>query len=93
MTNPFFDKPILNSPYEVPSRHWELDDTGRPTQRIVETRRRADFITAIAKPRKQPSHRRPSRRHCSSMAVRASPLVAIVAAALEAGRWNRASLQ
>jgi type III restriction enzyme len=53
MTNPFFDKPILNSPYEIPARHWELDKSGQPTQRIVETRRRADFITPIPKPRKQ----------------------------------------
>ena len=22
MTNPFFDHPILNSPYEYPRRHW-----------------------------------------------------------------------
>ena len=25
MTNAFFDRPILNSPYDHPSRHWELD--------------------------------------------------------------------
>jgi len=31
MSNPFFDHPILNSPYEAPSRHWELDDQGQPT--------------------------------------------------------------
>jgi hypothetical protein len=23
--NPFFDHPILNSPYGCPERHWELD--------------------------------------------------------------------
>lgn len=27
MSNPFFDKPILNSPYERPARHWELDES------------------------------------------------------------------
>jgi type III restriction enzyme len=26
MTNPFFDHPILNAPYEYPARRWELDD-------------------------------------------------------------------
>ena len=31
MSNPFFDHPILNSPYEYPNRHWELDPTGQPT--------------------------------------------------------------
>ena len=25
MSNPFFDHPILNSPYLGPSKHWELD--------------------------------------------------------------------
>jgi type III restriction enzyme len=30
MTNPFFDRPILNSPYAYPARHWELDDQGQP---------------------------------------------------------------
>jgi type III restriction enzyme len=49
----FFERPILNSPYERPSRHWELDETGQPTQRIVESRRRADFVTPIPKPKKR----------------------------------------
>jgi type III restriction enzyme len=53
MSNPFFDHPILNSPYEYPNRHWELDATGQPTQRIVEWRRKAEFITPIPKPKKR----------------------------------------
>ena len=53
MANPFFDQPILNSPYAYPVRHWELDDQGQPTQQIVERRRRAEFITPIPKPRKR----------------------------------------
>ena len=53
MSNPFFERPVLNPPYECPSRHWELDASGQPTQRITEQRRRADFITPIPKPRKQ----------------------------------------
>lgn len=36
MNPKFFEQPILNSPYEAPSRHWELDDNGHPTHRIVE---------------------------------------------------------
>ena len=51
--NPFFERPILNSPYERPGRHWELDETGQPTQQIVDTRRRAEFITPIPKPRRR----------------------------------------
>ncbi|MBU2572318.1 MAG: DEAD/DEAH box helicase family protein [Gammaproteobacteria bacterium] len=53
MENEFFSKPILNSPYEYPARHWELDDKGQPTQHIVEQRRRAEFITPIPKPKKR----------------------------------------
>lgn len=51
--NPFFDHPILNSPYAYPARHWELDKTGQPTQRILDKRRSAEFITPIPKARKQ----------------------------------------
>ena len=51
--NPFFDRPILNSPYGYPARHWELDDQGQPTQKIIESRRRAEFITPIPKPKKR----------------------------------------
>ncbi|HPY31294.1 MAG TPA: DEAD/DEAH box helicase family protein [Verrucomicrobiota bacterium] len=53
MSNPFFDHPILNSPYEYPRKHWELDDQGQPTQRVIERRRRAEFITPIPKPKKR----------------------------------------
>lgn len=53
MDNAFFKKPILNSPYEYPSHHWELDKQGQPTQKIIESRRRAEFITPIPKPKKQ----------------------------------------
>lgn len=53
MANPFFEHPIQNSPYECPQRHWELDELGQPTQRLIETRRRAEFITPIPKPKKR----------------------------------------
>ncbi len=53
MDNPFFERPILNSPYEYPTRHWELDDQGQPTQRIMGSRRHAEFITPIPKPRRR----------------------------------------
>lgn len=53
MENLFFEQPILNSPYDAPTRHWELDKDGQPTQRIIESRRRAEFITPIPKPKKR----------------------------------------
>ena len=55
-SNPFFDHPILNSPYKSPARHWELDKSGQPTQRITENRRKADFITPIPKPRRRKNY-------------------------------------
>ena len=53
MAADFFAAPILNSPYDEPSRHWELDESGQPTRRIVESRRPAEFITPIPGPKKQ----------------------------------------
>ena len=53
MSDQFFKQPILNSPYEYPGRHWELDEAGQPTQNIVNRRRPAEFITPIPKPKQQ----------------------------------------
>jgi type III restriction enzyme len=53
MENRFFEKPILNSPYEYPVQQWELDAEGQPTQQIIKDRRRAEFITPIPKPKKR----------------------------------------
>jgi hypothetical protein len=46
MENRFFEKPILNSPYEYPVQHWELDAEGQPTQRIIQGRGRTGFAEA-----------------------------------------------
>ena len=51
MSDRFFEHPILNSPYEYPARHWELDESGQPTTNIVESRRAAEFITPIPRPK------------------------------------------
>ncbi len=53
MTDRFFDRPVLNSPYDYPTRHWELDGNGQPTNRTVDRRRRVSFVTPIPKPRKR----------------------------------------
>ena len=52
MSNPFFERPILNSPYEYPRQHWELDlrpahqESSRPAAK-------PNSSTPIPKPRKQ----------------------------------------
>ena len=53
MTDQFFDQPILNSPYEYPNQHWELDDARQPTGQVLPRRRMADFVAPIPKPKKQ----------------------------------------
>ena len=49
MNNQFFERPILNSPYDYPLRHWQLDEKGQPTQRVLDSRRTAEFFTPIPK--------------------------------------------
>ena len=49
----FFDQPILNSPYDSPGEHWELDANRQPTNKRIPRRRPASFIVPVPKPRKQ----------------------------------------
>nr|WP_141990347.1 hypothetical protein [Rhodoglobus vestalii] len=44
--------PVINSPYVEPSRHFMLDDQGRPTGEIAESRRRSEFFVPVPKPKK-----------------------------------------
>lgn len=53
MAPDFFQQPILNSPYERPGWHWELDDSGQPTGREVGSRRPAKFVSPIPQPKKR----------------------------------------
>ena len=45
---PIFERPIINSPYDEPNRHRRLLD-GRPTDEIVESRRKSELISAMPK--------------------------------------------
>ena len=49
----FYEQPILNSPYDAPTSHWELDDERQPTGLVKDGRRPASFISPIAAPRKR----------------------------------------
>jgi len=54
MSKPFYDQPILNSPYFVPSRHHALADDGRPLDLPPsEGRRKCGYVTPVPKARKQ----------------------------------------
>ena len=49
----FFEKPILNSPYDVPDRHWEIVDK-QATNRVLTARRRADqYFSPVPEPKKR----------------------------------------
>jgi type III restriction enzyme len=52
--SPFFEQPILNSPYEEPSRHHPLDTEGQPLNEPPrDGRRKSELITPVPKPRKK----------------------------------------
>ena len=52
MAESFYEKPILNSPYEEPRLHHRLDDAGQPVDGAPETgRRRSELISPVPKPR------------------------------------------
>lgn len=43
--------PVLNTPYDAPTRHFELDRNG-PTGVVIESRRPSEFFVPIPKPKK-----------------------------------------
>ena len=53
MTKPFYAEPILDSPYEVPTRHHALSDSGEPLDHPpIEGRRRSKYVAPVPKSRK-----------------------------------------
>ncbi len=49
----FYEKPILNSPYEPPTHYWKMDERGQPTDFILEGRRKCELVTPVPKGKKQ----------------------------------------
>lgn len=45
----FFKAPTINTPYEPPMRHWELDVDGQPTNRLIDSRRKSELRSPIPK--------------------------------------------
>ena len=44
-------------PYDYPSRQWELDASGQPTNKVLPERRKVALITPIPKPKKSSAGR------------------------------------
>ena len=45
----FLTHTVLNSPYEAPTRHWKLDETGQPTNVTEDSRREAAYIIPLTR--------------------------------------------
>jgi type III restriction enzyme len=52
MKQVIIENPVLNSPFEVPQRHFKFDDEGI-TNEVVESRRNSAYFIPIAKPKMQ----------------------------------------
>ena len=55
MSEPFFNEPVLNSPYGYPEEHWNLNEDGQPTDLKISERRPSKLITPVPKPKKRRS--------------------------------------
>jgi type III restriction enzyme len=54
MAKPFYEKPILNSPYFPPTRHHALDDQGQPLDHEpIIGRRRSKYLTPVPSARRR----------------------------------------
>src|SRR5215467_118380 len=54
MAKPFYEEPILNSPYLPPTRHHALGEDGRPLDHPpIEGRRRCGYVAPVPKARKR----------------------------------------
>jgi type III restriction enzyme len=52
MAQVVIENPVLNSPYEEPSRHFYFDEDGI-TDKVVASRRLSSYFIPIAKPKKK----------------------------------------
>ncbi len=54
MTKPFYERPILNSPYAPPTRHHALSEDGQPLEQMpLLGRRRSQYVTPVPKARRK----------------------------------------
>jgi type III restriction enzyme len=54
MSKPFYEQPVLNSPYHIPMRHHALGPDGQPLDHPpIEGRRQCGYVAPVPKARKQ----------------------------------------
>ena len=58
MRQVIIENPVLNSPFDEPSRHFRFDEEGI-TDDIIEERRISSYFLPIAQPRKQGNQQLP----------------------------------
>ena len=50
----FETNPVLNSPYDPPEKHWELNkETRKPTNRIIDGRRAEEYFIPVPQTRRE----------------------------------------
>ena len=93
MSRTFFARPILNSPYREPGRHWKLDAGGLPTDEIVASRRVAEFVSPVPAPRAKQGARQlrlaMGEKDLSTEEQQYNPYPVINRLRDEVGRWRR----
>ena len=93
MSRTFFERPILNSPYREPGRHWKLDAGGLPTDEIVASRRVAEFVSPVPAPRAKQGARQlrlaMGEKDLSTEEQQYNPYPVINRLRDEVGRWRR----
>ena len=93
MSRTFFARPILNSPYREPGRHWKLDAGGLPTDEIVASRRVAEFVSPVPAPRAKQGNRQlrlaMGEKDLSTEEQQYNPYPVINRLRDEVGRWRK----
>ena len=93
MSRTFFERPILNSPYREPGRHWKLDAGGLPTDEIVASRRVAEFLSPVPAPKAKQGTRQlrlaMGDEALSTTEQQYNPYPVINRLREEVGRWRR----
>lgn len=79
MADAVIDNPIRNGPYDPPTRHWRLDDSGI-TDEVVEDRRPRSYFAPVPQARQQSAQLAPeTERTLDRLEPSSEPLVPLSA--------------